>query len=99
GGVNIYPREIEEFLTEQPGIMEAAVIGEQDRLRGEIPVAYIVTPDGSLDVAALEACCREKLASFKCPRRFVIVDKLPRNAPGKVQKHLLVATVADRSAR
>jgi len=95
GGFNIYPREIEEFLTEQPGVAEAAVAAEQDRVRGEIPVAYVVADvlvnGGSLDCAALDAVCREKLASFKCPRRFVKVEKLPRNALGKVQKHLLAA--------
>jgi malonyl-CoA/methylmalonyl-CoA synthetase len=92
GGFNIYPREIEEFLMEQPEVAEAAVAGEADRLRGEIPVAYVVPRDGSLDAAALEARCKEKLASFKCPRRFVVVDKLPRNALGKVQKHLLTSS-------
>jgi acyl-CoA synthetase (AMP-forming)/AMP-acid ligase II len=67
-------------------------------VRGEVPVAYIVAA-GSVDVPALEAICRENLASFKCPRRFVAVEKLPRNALGKVQKHLLVSTAAERSAR
>ena len=89
GGFNIYPREIEEFLMEQPGIAEAAVAGEAQPVRGEVPVAYIVLRDGPLDLAALEAVCRQNLASFKIPRRFQIVDKLPRNALGKVQKHLL----------
>ena len=88
GGFNIYPREIEEFLAGQPEVAEAAVVGEADRLRGEIPVAYIV-PHGACDVAQLEARCRENLASFKLPRRFEVIDKLPRNALGKVQKHLL----------
>jgi len=94
GGFNIYPREIEEFLGEQPEIAEAAVVGEPDRARGEIPVAYIVLSEGASEPASfqqssLEARCREKLASFKVPRRFEIVEKLPRNALGKVQKHLL----------
>ena len=89
GGFNIYPREIEEFLAEQPEIVEAAVVGEKDRVRGEVPVAYIVVAAGECDAAALEARCREKLASFKVPRRFEVVEKLPRNALGKVQKHLL----------
>lgn len=88
GGFNIYPREIEEFLAEQPEIAEAAVVGEADRVRGEVPVAYVVMRV-ALDAALIEARCREKLASFKIPRRFEIVDKLPRNALGKVQKHLL----------
>ncbi|HEY4364289.1 MAG TPA: AMP-binding protein [Bryobacteraceae bacterium] len=89
GGFNIYPREIEEFLAEQPEIAEAAVVGEKDRLRGEVPVAYIVVQTAECDAAALEARCRDKLASFKVPRRFEVVEKLPRNALGKVQKHLL----------
>ena len=91
GGFNIYPREIEEFLMEQPEIAEAAVAAEADRVRGEVPVAYVVPRGGACDTAALEARCREQLASFKCPRRFIVVEKLPRNALGKVQKHLLGA--------
>jgi len=90
GGFNIYPREIEEFLMEQPEVAEAAVAGEPDRVRGEVPVAYVVWREGfPPDPAALEARCREKLASFKIPRRFEAIEKLPRNALGKVQKHLL----------
>lgn len=88
GGFNIYPREIEEFLQMQPGIAEAAVIGVPDELRGEIPVAFVVATF-SFDAASTERRCRENLASFKVPRRFVLLDKLPRNALGKVQKHLL----------
>ena len=80
--------EIEEFLEEQDGVSEAAVAAAPDRVRGEVPVAYIVTTR-PLDPADLEACCREKLASFKIPRSFIVVEKLPRNALGKVQKHLL----------
>ena len=86
GGFNIYPREIEELLLEQPGVAEAAVVGIPDRVRGEVPVAYIV---GECEAVALEAVCRAKLASFKVPRAFVPVDSLPRTALGKVQKHLL----------
>lgn len=87
GGFNIYPREIEEVLLEQPGVVEAAVIGTPDALKGEVPVAFIVADD--FDPAALERCCREQLASFKVPRKFVGVDSIPRTALGKVQKHLL----------
>jgi malonyl-CoA/methylmalonyl-CoA synthetase len=90
-GFNIYPREIEDFLAEQEEIAEAAVVGVPDRLRGEIPVAYIVTRR-PVDVADLEARCRARMASFKVPRDFVTVDKLPRTALGKVQKRLLGGT-------
>ena len=88
GGFNIYPREIEEFLLEQPGVREAAVVGAPDARRGEVPVAYLVT-DGPVDSQALRDTCAQSLASFKVPRGFVRVDGLPRNALGKVQKHLL----------
>lgn len=86
GGFNIYPREIEEFLLEQPGVTEAAVTAAPDRLRGEVPVAYFA---GDASPDALASVCRERLASFKVPRAFERVEKLPRNAMGKVQKHLL----------
>ncbi len=90
GGFNIYPREIEEFLMEQPEVSEAAVVGEPDRVRGQVPVAYVVLKEAAhAPLDTLEARCRERLASFKLPRRFEAVDKLPRNALGKVQKHLL----------
>jgi len=86
GGFNIYPREIEELLLEQPGVSEAAVAGVEDAVRGEVPIAYIV---GDFDESALDRICREQLASFKVPRKFVKVDSIPRTALGKVQKHLL----------
>jgi malonyl-CoA/methylmalonyl-CoA synthetase len=88
GGFNIYPREIEEFLQEQEEIAEAAVVPVEDAVRGEVPVAYVVLR-APIEAAELESRCREKLASFKVPRAFRVVDALPRNAMGKVQKHLL----------
>jgi malonyl-CoA/methylmalonyl-CoA synthetase len=86
GGFNIYPREIEDFLLEQPGVAEAAVVGVPDPLRGEVPIAYLV---GQFDEEVLRDLCRAQLASFKVPRRFVKVESIPRTALGKVQKHLL----------
>lgn len=88
GGFNIYPREIEEVLLEQPGVREAVVCGAPDERRGELPIAYIVADETFNEEAAIEAC-RQSLASFKTPRAFIRVDSLPRNAMGKVQKHLL----------
>lgn len=88
GGFNIYPREIEEFLAEQPEIVEAAVVGVPDHLRGEVAVAYVVMRS-VVDSAELETRCRSALAPFKTPRFFITVEKLPRNAMGKIQKHLL----------
>jgi malonyl-CoA/methylmalonyl-CoA synthetase len=88
GGFNIYPREIEELLAEQPGVAEAAVVGVKDAARGEVPVAYVVCGD-DVDLDALGATVRTQLASFKVPRAFVRVPVLPRTALGKVQRHLL----------
>jgi malonyl-CoA/methylmalonyl-CoA synthetase len=88
GGFNIYPREIEEVLLEVPGVREAAVVGVPDERRGEVPVAYLVV-ETTEAAAAADATCRRLLASFKVPRACVLVDTLPRNALGKVQKHLL----------
>lgn len=88
GGFNIYPREIEDFLMEQEEVAEAAVAGQPDPVRGEVPVAYIVARK-PFDPADLEERCRRNFASFKIPRAFIAVESLPRTALGKVQKRLL----------
>ena len=88
GGFNIYPREIEDVLLEQPGIREAVVVGVNDERRGELPIAYVVV-DETFDEAETAEVCRQQLASFKVPRAFVRVASLPRTALGKIQKHLL----------
>jgi len=93
GGFNVYPREIEEVLLEQPGVREAAVVGAPDARRGEVPVAYVVADDG-VDVEAIRDRCAASLASFKAPRAVYRVDALPRNAMGKLQKNLLVTPPA-----
>ena len=91
GGFNVYPREIEDVLLEQPGVREAAVLAMPDARRGEVPLACFA---GEADPAALEAACRRLLASFKVPRSFVRVDALPRNAMGKVDKGRLQEALA-----
>jgi malonyl-CoA/methylmalonyl-CoA synthetase len=88
GGFNIYPREIEEVIQEDPAVREAVVVGAADPLRGEVPVAYVAVDDG-FDEGALADRLRLSVASFKIPRAFVRVERLPRTALGKVQKHLL----------
>lgn len=90
GGFNIYPREIEEVILDTPGVREAVVVGAADPVRGEVPIAYLVT-DATFDEAELVERLSRALASFKMPRRFTKVDKIPRTALGKVQKHLLPA--------
>jgi malonyl-CoA/methylmalonyl-CoA synthetase len=88
GGFNVYPREIEEVLTSFPGGREAAVVGRPHPDWGEVPMAFLVA-EGPVDEAALIAFCKDRIAGFKVPRTFRVVESLPRNALGKVQKHLL----------
>jgi malonyl-CoA/methylmalonyl-CoA synthetase len=88
GGFNIYPREIEELLLSYPGIRDAAVIGVPHPEWGEVPLACLVC-ESDIDEVSLISWCKTQLASFKVPRHFRFVEDLPRNAMGKVQKHLL----------
>jgi malonyl-CoA/methylmalonyl-CoA synthetase len=88
GGFNVYPREIEEALLAVPGVREAAVVGRPHPEWGEVPVAFLVA-DAPLDPAGVHALLRGQLAAFKIPRDLRFVDALPRNALGKLQKHLL----------
>ncbi len=96
GGYNIYPKEIELVLDRQPGLRESAVIGVPHPDFGETPVAVIVPEKGAEpDIEALRAACAERLARFKHPREYVVVDELPRNTMGKVQKNVLRERYAD----
>lgn len=91
GGYNVYPREVEEVLQRHPAVAEVAVLGLPDADLGEQVVAAIVCrwPGNQATADELVAFCRERLASFKKPRRIVFVDALPRNALGKIQKQVL----------
>lgn len=90
GGLNIYPREIEEVLHKHPGIREAAVIGVPDERWGEALRAFVVTEQGHpLDAEAVEVHCRRWLGGYKVPRSVRFVEALPRNAGGKVLKQEL----------
>ncbi|WP_106402120.1 FadD3 family acyl-CoA ligase [Actinocorallia populi] len=93
GGFNAYPAEIEGVLVTHPAIVEAAVIGVPDERLGEVGAAFLTTR-GPVDDAELTAWLRERLANFKVPRHFHIVDSLPRNPGGKVVKPELRAMEA-----
>jgi long-chain acyl-CoA synthetase len=87
GGSNIYPREIEEVLLSAPGVAEVGVVGAFDPEWGEVVVAFVVPVAGaSLDTAQLDAHCLAEIARFKRPKRYEIVDSLPKNNYGKVLK-------------
>ncbi|WP_122816796.1 class I adenylate-forming enzyme family protein [Nocardioides pantholopis] len=91
GGINVFPREIEDVLAEHPAVSEAAVIGVASEQWGEEVAAVVVLADGAtLDADALDAHCRDRLAGFKIPRRWSTTAALPRNAAGKVVKRDLI---------
>lgn len=88
GGMNIYAREVEEVLLAHPGVSEAAVIGAHDSKWGESVLALIVPSPGfsAPEETALDMLCLERLARFKRPKRYIVVNALPKNAAGKVLK-------------
>jgi malonyl-CoA/methylmalonyl-CoA synthetase len=90
GGYNVYPKEIELELDALPGVIESAVIGVPHPDFGEAVMAIVVAnPTARPDESALLAALKTRLAGYKVPKRVVVVDDLPRNAMGKVQKNLL----------
>jgi fatty-acyl-CoA synthase len=89
GGENISSLEVEEVLYRHPAIREAAVVAAPDEKWGEIPCAFLVLKDGAtLNEAEITKFCREHLAGFKIPKKYVFQD-LPKTSTGKIQKNLL----------
>jgi acyl-CoA synthetase (AMP-forming)/AMP-acid ligase II/anaerobic selenocysteine-containing dehydrogenase len=92
GGENIYPKEIENALYEHPAVLEAAVVGRPDKDYGEVPIAFVVPYPGSeLNEDTLRDHLRPSLAKFKTPARIQVVDTLPKNPVGKIDKPSLRA--------
>jgi long-chain acyl-CoA synthetase len=87
GGSNIYPREIEEVLLNDPNVAEVAVVGAPDAEWGEVVVAFVVPQAGrTIDTRALDALCLQEIARFKRPKRYEVLSSLPKNNYGKVLK-------------
>ena len=96
GGYNVYPAEVESVLNELPGVAESAVVGVPHPDFGEGVVAVAVPqPGATLDAAALIAELKTRIANYKVPKQLFVVDELPRNAMGKVQKNQLRAAHRD----
>ena len=90
GGLNVYPKEIEERIDALPGVVESAVIGVPDADFGEAVVAVIVARGGcSIEASEIIGALKGEIASFKVPKRVHVVPELPRNSMGKVQKNVL----------
>ena len=95
GGLNVYPKEIEDRIDALPGVVETAVIGVPDADLGEAVTAVVVAaPGSSLTEASIIASLKADIAGFKVPKRVHFVTDLPRNAMGKVQKNVLRARYA-----
>ena len=88
GGYNVYPREVEEVLRLHPAVLDAAVVGTLDPDWGEVVTAYVEAAD-AVEAAELSGFVGRHLAAYKRPRLVHVVEQLPRNTLGKVQKHLL----------
>jgi long-chain acyl-CoA synthetase len=95
GGSNIYPREVEDVLLQHPGVHEVSVVGALDPDWGEIVVAFIVPEPGQeCRAPGLDEWCRREIAPFKKPKRYHLVESLPKNSYGKVLKTELRALLA-----
>jgi acyl-CoA synthetase (AMP-forming)/AMP-acid ligase II len=91
GGLKVYPGDVEEVLRADPAVADVCVAGVPDRRVGEVPWAWIVlAPGAALDSDALAQLCRDRLAPYAIPARFLAVDELPRNDVGKVLRRVLV---------
>lgn len=90
GGYNVYPKEIELLIDEVDGVLESAVVAAPHPDFGEVVVAVVVpTSPGSVEVSVIEAAASAGLARFKQPKHIAVVEELPRNTMGKVQKNVL----------
>jgi len=87
GGENMYPGEIENVLRLHPGVTDAVVLPQADTRLGQVPVALVQA--GDIDVESLRDWCREHLAGFKIPARFIAIDEMPRTSAGKVDRQRL----------
>jgi acyl-CoA synthetase (AMP-forming)/AMP-acid ligase II len=100
GGVNIAPLEIADCLLEHEDVADAATVGVKDGIYGEVPVGFAAPrPGRRVAEAALLAHCRAKLVAFKVPAAVLVVDAIPKNANGKIDRHALAALWDARPAR
>jgi long-chain acyl-CoA synthetase len=95
-GYNVYPAELERVIAEHDAVSLVAVAGLPDALKGEVACAWVVAKPGcAIDADTLDRHCRARLAAYKCPRRYVFVDDLPRTSTGKILRRALAATLEE----
>ena len=99
GGFSVDPLEVENAILEQEGIEEVAVVGVEDEHWGEAVVAFVVPAGGAaLDESALIGACKREIASYKVPKRLHLLDELPKNPTGKVERGQLRKLAQERSS-
>jgi long-chain acyl-CoA synthetase len=85
GGMNVYPREVEEVLYTHPDVLEAAVVGVPDELMGEeVGAAVVLRPGSTATLEEVQTYVKERLAAYKYPRRIWSLDELPKGPTGKI---------------
>ena len=89
GGYNIYPKEIEDVINENENVIESAVFGIPDNDLGEIPVAAIVMYQKDNKLENIKSYLKKNLVRYKIPKDYLVLDELPKNIMGKVQKNIL----------
>jgi long-chain acyl-CoA synthetase len=95
-GLNVYPREIENIITQCPGVSEVSVVGKPDENKGEVPIAFIVPKEGAqINTSDILKLCRQKLADYKVPKFVYIKEQLPRTPTGKILKRELKKLVTN----
>jgi malonyl-CoA/methylmalonyl-CoA synthetase len=91
GGLNVYPKEVEYAIEEHKDVKESAVFGIKDRDFGErVEACVVLNKKNSADEKSIIEFCKKRLAHYKCPKRIHIVDEIPKNAMGKIQKNVLI---------
>lgn len=89
GGENIYPLEVEQVISEQPQVNEVAVVAREDERWGEVPVAFVSFVGAPLSTEDIQRYCRQRLAKYKVPTEVIVLEDLPKNATGKIDKKTL----------
>jgi acyl-CoA synthetase (AMP-forming)/AMP-acid ligase II len=90
GGENIYPKEIEDVLASDPAVLEAAVVGMRDDKWGEVVVAFLQPRPGmTIDLESVKDLCKQQLSPYKRPISLTVLETLPKNAVGKLDKRAL----------
>jgi acyl-CoA synthetase (AMP-forming)/AMP-acid ligase II len=98
GGYSVYALEVERALEEHPDVLEAAVVGLPDDVKGEVPVAAVRIAEGAtFDESALKQWADQRLSDYKVPQRIIAVDDLPRTGTNKVQRKELIGRFSSPS--